>query len=64
MNLKRLCPKFFKNPGQNLKNRDEIRCVSTLKLDLARFKCGMSMVDGALKHPCVVLSNSKIKSGA
>ena len=32
-------------------------------LDLARFRCVMNMVDDALKHPWVVLSNSKIKSG-
>ena len=37
--------------------------LSALKADLAPCGCGMNMVDGALKHPWVVLSNSKIKSG-
>ena len=35
----------------------------TLNPDLASCRCGMSMVDGALKHPWIMLSNSKIKSG-
>ena len=36
--------------------------LSALKADLAPCGCGVNMVDGALKHPWVVLSNSKIKS--
>ena len=35
----------------------------TLIADLGRCRCGRNLVDDALKHSWIVLSNSKIKSG-
>ena len=46
-----------------LKIQQKIGHLLTFKADPARCRCGMNLVDGALKHPWVVLSNSKIKSG-
>ena len=54
---------FSENSDEILKIWPKIGCLLTLKADLARCVCGMNMVDGALKHPWVVLSNSEIKSG-
>ena len=53
---------FSENSDEILKIWPNIGCFLTLKADLARCMCVMNMVDGVLKHLCVVLSNSEIKS--
>ena len=49
---------------ENLKNIAKKRSVlPTLKEDLARYGCGVNVVEGALDCPREVLPNSEIKSG-
>ena len=54
---------FRENSNEITKKQPKIGHLLTFKADPARCRCGMNLVDGALKHPWVVFSNSKIKSG-
>ena len=53
---------WSKSTTKSRKTAKQVSC-ELLKADLVRCRCGINLVDGALKHPWVVLSDSKIKSG-
>ena len=54
---------FRENSDEILRIQPKIGHLLSLKADPDRCRCGMNLVDGALKYPWGVLLKSKIKSG-